>query len=180
LSNYKPSQSTDRNPQVLFLQERRHEVRTYADNVALPAFARRYCMLLSIDIFCPPGPQQQPCRNGFAAVEPCWNRQTDRRTDTVPFHRPHSAYHAGIATKPLSLNAMRLNGISVRLSARFINKLTSLLRRLSTRSHPHLMLRAGACSTAPAAIDRYLLRAGHSAANPPAVDGTDRRIDGRT
>jgi len=55
---------------------------TYADNVALPAFARRTPLLQqSINISCPPGSQQQTCTSGFAAVRPCWDRQTDRRTD---------------------------------------------------------------------------------------------------
>jgi len=37
----------------------------------------------------------------FAAVGPCWDRQTGvRRTrDTVPFHRPCSAWYAGSAGK---------------------------------------------------------------------------------
>jgi len=46
-----------------------------------------------------------------------------------------------------------------------------------------LPLSIGACSTAPAAIDQYLLPTGRSAANPPvavaAVDRWDRRTDGR-
>ena len=46
----------------------------------------------------------------------------------------------------------------------------------------HLPLSAGACCTASAAVGRYFLPAGRSAANPPAVvaavDGWDR--DGRT
>ena len=37
----------------------------------------------SIDIFCPPGPQQQTC-----------SRQTVGQPDTVPFHGPFSAYHS--------------------------------------------------------------------------------------
>jgi len=50
--------------------------------VALPAFACRKPLLLtagqqSIDIFCPPGPQQQTCSSGFAVVDPFWDRQTD-------------------------------------------------------------------------------------------------------
>ena len=36
----------------------------------------------SIDVSCPPGPQQQTCSSGFAAVGPCW----DRQTDAVPIH----------------------------------------------------------------------------------------------
>jgi len=42
----------------------------------------------------------------------------------------------------------------------------------------HLLVSAGACSTAPAAIDLYILHTGRSAANPPlllAIDGTDRQ-----
>ena len=74
---------------------------TYANNVALPAFT--HCMPAvqqSINIYCLPGPQQQTCSSGFAAVVPCWDRQingwTDRQTD-VPFHRPCSTYYAGSA-----------------------------------------------------------------------------------
>jgi len=48
---------------------------------------------------------------------------------------------------------------------------------------PHLLLSAGACRTVPAAVDRYLLPAGRSAANPTAavaaVDRRDRQTDGR-
>jgi len=47
-----------------------------------------------------------------------------------------------------------------------------------------LLLSAGACITAPAAIDRYLVPAERSAANPPAavaaVDRRDRRANGWT
>jgi len=50
--------------------------------------------------------------------------------------------------------------------------------------YPHLPLSAGACTTAPAAVDRYLLPVGRSAAKPPAaaasVDRSDREADGRT
>ena len=42
---------------------------TYADNLALPAFARRPPLL------------QQTCSSGFAAVQgPCWDGQRDGRT----------------------------------------------------------------------------------------------------
>jgi len=43
-----------------------------------------------------------------------------------------------------------------------------------------LLLSAGACSTARATIDRYLLYAGRSAANPPAAVAAVDRSDGRT
>jgi len=50
--------------------------------VALPAFACRKPLLLragqqSIDIFCPPDPQQQTRSSGIAVVDPFWDRQTD-------------------------------------------------------------------------------------------------------
>jgi len=35
----------------------------------------------SIDISSLPGPQQLTCSSGFAAVCPCWDRQTDGQTD---------------------------------------------------------------------------------------------------
>ena len=40
--------------------------------------------------------------------------------------------------------------------------------------------RQRACSTAPAAIDRYLLTAERAAANPPAAVADDDRWDRRT
>jgi len=51
--------------------------------VALPALARRTPLLQqSIDISCPRAhTQQQTCSGEFAAVGPCWDRQTDGRTD---------------------------------------------------------------------------------------------------
>ena len=46
--------------------------------------------------------QHQTCSRGFAAVGPCWERQTyretNRRTDYIPFHVPCSAYYAGSAS----------------------------------------------------------------------------------
>ena len=51
--------------------------------MALPALARRTPLLQqSIDISCPRAhTQQQTCSGEFAAVGPCWDRQTDGRTD---------------------------------------------------------------------------------------------------
>jgi len=47
----------------------RIQLHTYADDVALPTFARNTPLLQqSIYISCPPGPQQQTCSSGFAAV----------------------------------------------------------------------------------------------------------------
>ena len=31
----------------------------------------------------------------------CWDRQTDGRTDTVPFHRPGSAYYVSNASNAI-------------------------------------------------------------------------------
>ena len=42
----------------------------------------------------PPGPQQQTRRTLLQ-----WENGTDRRTDTVPIHRPCSTYYTGIANK---------------------------------------------------------------------------------
>jgi len=48
--------------------------------VALPAFARRTpAVQQSIDISCPPSPQQQTCISGFAAMG--WYRQTGGQRD---------------------------------------------------------------------------------------------------
>ena len=60
---------------------------TYADNVALPAFARHCCRQV-IDNSCSPGTQQQTCSSGFAAVGPCRDRWTDRRRTPYRFIDP--------------------------------------------------------------------------------------------
>jgi len=45
---------------------------SYADNVALPAFAGRTpAVQHTIDISCPPGPQQQTGDSGYVAVSCC-------------------------------------------------------------------------------------------------------------
>ena len=54
----------------------------------------------SIDISCRPDPQQQTCSSGFAAVGPCWDRQSDRQTygqtdERTPDRRIN--HHAGSA-----------------------------------------------------------------------------------
>ena len=45
----------------------------------------------SIDISFLPGPQQQTCSCGFAAVGPCW----DGQTDALPFHSNADAHFTG-------------------------------------------------------------------------------------
>ena len=55
---------------------------TYADNGILPAIAGR-TPRQTIDISYSPGPQQQTRRSLLGE----WDRQTDRRTETVQFHR---------------------------------------------------------------------------------------------
>jgi len=58
-----------------------------ADKVTVRAFAAKRrpaaAPLLSIDIACPPDPQQQTRRSGVQRLG-----QTDGQTDTVPLHRP--------------------------------------------------------------------------------------------
>jgi len=73
----------------IFTKQVRDQPPTYADNVALPAFARRCCSNRSISA---ENLQQRVCCCGPM------RGQTDRRTDTVPFHRPCSAYYAGNAS----------------------------------------------------------------------------------
>ena len=62
--------------------------------------ARRCCwapvVQQSTDISCPPGPQQQTCSSGLAAIGPRWVRQTDRQTNGRTPYRyvdpaPHTA-----------------------------------------------------------------------------------------
>jgi len=64
-----------------------------------PAFVRanHLCYLYdaqqSVDISCRSDHSSKLCW-----CDPCWtDRRTDRRTDTVPFHRPCSTYYAGSA-----------------------------------------------------------------------------------
>ena len=61
------------------------QLSTYADNVALPAFARRCCLAPAVqqstNISCSPRPQQQTCNSGFTAVGPCCMGQTEWWTD---------------------------------------------------------------------------------------------------
>ena len=70
---------------------------SYADYVALPAIAHSTPLLQQpIDISCPPNQQQQT----YSSRLLLWTHAgTDRRTDTVPFHRPCSACYAGSADK---------------------------------------------------------------------------------
>ena len=80
------------------------QLSTSADDVALPAFARRTPLLKqSIDISCPPRPQHRTRSSAPAACRPSLgqtDRRTDRQMDAVPFHRPCSARYAGNAKFP--------------------------------------------------------------------------------
>ena len=66
----------------------------YADNVALPAFARPTLLQQSIGIFYAPADSIDP-----ATARCCSGRmgQTDGRTDTVPLHSFCSAHYADSA-----------------------------------------------------------------------------------
>ena len=61
-----------------------------AVNATLPAFSAQRRRLLSTDISCPRGAQQQTCRTPLLLSIDGRDRQTDAR----PFHKPRSAYHA--------------------------------------------------------------------------------------
>ena len=72
------------------------------DNLFLTSLCSPFCLcaaehwLCSSQYLLPPGPQQtQYCR--FAAVGPCWDRQADRWTDTIPLHRPCFACYVSSA-----------------------------------------------------------------------------------
>jgi len=62
--------------------------------VLWPRAAAAPAMQQSIDITYPPGPQQQTLRTLLQRAN-----GTDKRTDSVPFHKPCSAYYAGSANK---------------------------------------------------------------------------------
>ena len=67
----------------------RVQLPTYADNVALPAFADCTPLLQQlIDISCPQSPQQQTYNDGFDAKGPCYDRQTDGE-----MHQRRTLYH---------------------------------------------------------------------------------------
>ena len=76
---------------------------TYADNVALPAFAR-FAPCTDWSTSCRPGLQQQTPSCRIAAVSPCWDRQTDVRQ----MHRRCFAQHAGRQCQQLQpLNSLK-------------------------------------------------------------------------
>ena len=80
---------------LLLLKQVCVQLPTYADNVALPAFARRTqrCCAPCSNLSIPPAgrPHSKVCCCG-----PCWDRQTDRRTDTRQMHRPCPSSTANI------------------------------------------------------------------------------------
>jgi len=63
---------------------------------AIAAERRR---LLSINIFIPPGSQQQTRRTPLLLTVDGTGGWTDGRTDTRPFRRPCSAYYVGTINK---------------------------------------------------------------------------------
>jgi len=67
----------------------------------------------SIDISCPPGPRQQTRRTLLQRSIAGTDRDADRRTDTIPLHRPclmravsiNTSRHASVTAKYLAYNA---------------------------------------------------------------------------
>jgi len=78
---------------------------TYADNVPLPAFAHRCCSRRSTSLACR-AHSSKPAAAGLlwahAGTDRRTGGRTDRRTDTVPFHRFCCACYAGSANRRLS------------------------------------------------------------------------------
>jgi len=134
---------------------------TYADNVALPAFACCFCapaVQQQTDIFSPPGTQQQTCGRGFAAVA---YAGTDRRT---LYHYTDPALHT---VKEVSIMSPEIQHIQHCTSKRLIRDRTdmqsatvtqkrrlykqtnknmlSLIAQLSTRCYPQLLLSPSIC-----------------------------------
>jgi len=64
--------------------------------VALPAFSRRTPLLRqSVNISVRPAHSSKPASACLQLLVHAWtDKMKDRRTDTVPFHRPCSAYYA--------------------------------------------------------------------------------------
>jgi len=97
--------------------------------VALPAFAATRCtavrLLLSIrqqsiDISYSPGPQQQTRSSRVRQAN-----GTDGRTDTVPLHRPCSAYYVDSANKMLFCFFPQYNLQNITSSGNFIHEVSS-------------------------------------------------------
>ena len=70
-----------------------------AFNTALRAFAAERRRLLSTDISCCRGTQQQTPRRPLL----WWVDGTDRRTDTQPVHKPCSAYYSNSANRSITI-----------------------------------------------------------------------------
>jgi len=102
------------------------------------------------------------------------DRQPDRTTSLATGRIYADARRCGPITGPCSASSVGFQRDAARVSAE---------RRAAA---PLLLsgVNAGACCTAPAAIDRYLQPTGRSAANPPhaasALDRWDRHTDRRT
>jgi len=81
------------------------QLSTYTDNVALPAFTHRYCcvptMQQSVSPACQAHSSKPAMFSEFAAVGPCWDRQTDGQT---PYHytdpAPHTVWAVPIKSTP--------------------------------------------------------------------------------
>ena len=89
---------------------------------------------MSIDLACMPGPQQQPHR-GTRLQQSIDG--TDRRTDTVPLHRPAAIYASSVSTDLADNDASKTNEKSesrVRKIERVINSADA--RAVDFRSRP--------------------------------------------
>jgi len=82
--------------------------------VALPAFARRCCSNRSISL-------ARRASGLLLCAHAGRDMRADRRTDTVPFHRPCSAYYAGNANKRgvASNSALAVEGTSTDVGTKY-------------------------------------------------------------
>ena len=134
---------------------------TYADNLALPAFACCFwapAVQQQTDISCPPGTQQQTCGRGFAAVA---YAGTDRRTlyhytdpalhtvKEVSIMSPEIQHIQHCTSKRLVHDRMDMQSATVtqkrRLYKQTNKNMLSLIAQLSTRCYPQLLLSPSIC-----------------------------------
>jgi len=122
---------------------------TYAENMALPAFADarraaapRCCGAgrAAVDRhLLPAGPTA--ANPPHAAAAGGWNsqtdRQTNRRTDTVPFHRPCFAYYAGSDSKVGMSGLFPLVAV---ISVALMTLVSNCLRTTNTRNYSNRLI----------------------------------------
>jgi len=117
---------------------------TYADNVALPAFARRCCSNRSIS-FARRSHTGKPAAAGLllwahAGTDRRTDAQTDEQTDTVPFYRPCSAfYHCTAYTVYFHCLHVRLLSVIFNINQSINQSITTLALPINRCIRPSFM-----------------------------------------